>query len=145
MRFAEQITVTAPPEAVWAVYADVARWPEWTESITSVELLDGATTLAMGVRARIRQPKLPVAVWEVTAIEPGRSWTWVATAPGARTTATHAVAATPGTDGSTTVDSSLTQEGPLGWVIGRVYAGLTRRYLAMEAAGLKRRCEPASS
>lgn len=145
MRFAEQITVAAPPEQVWEVYADVARWPEWTESITSVELLDGATALAPGVRARIRQPKLPVAVWEVTAIEPGRSWTWEAKAPGARTTATHTVAATPGNARSTTVDSSLTQAGPLGWVIGRLYAGLTRRYLAMEAQGLERRCVSGST
>lgn len=142
MRFAEQIAVAAAPDRVWAVYADVTTWPQWTASITSVELLDGATTLGLGTRARIRQPKLPVAVWEVTAIEPGHSWTWVAKAPGVRTTATHTVAA----DGAgTRVDSELAQEGALGWLIARAYAGLTRRYLAMEAAGLKRRCESTGS
>ena len=142
MRFASDITIDAPGEQVWAVYSDVTRWSEWTASIVGVELLDGATDLVVGTRARIRQPKLPVAVWSVTEIEQGHTWTWVATAPGIRSTATHTVASTG--DGTCRVDSSLTQEGPLGWVIARVYAGLTRRYLAMEAAGLKARCESSS-
>ncbi len=147
MRFGDEITIDAPAEQVWAVYSDVTHWSEWTASITSVELLDHATgppigELAIGTRARIRQPKLPVAVWTVTEWEPGRSWTWVATGPGVRSTATHTVI--PTGDGTCRVDSSLTQEGPLGWVIARVYVGLTRRYLAMEAAGLKSRCESSS-
>jgi uncharacterized membrane protein len=142
MRFADEITIDARAEQVWAVYSDVTHWSEWTASITSVELLDGATDLVVGTRARIRQPKLPVAEWTVTEIEPGHTWTWVATAPGIRSTAAHTVV--PTGDGTCRVDSSLTQEGPLGWVIARVYAGLTRRYLAMEAAGLKARCESSS-
>lgn len=147
MRFADEVTIAAPAERVWVVYSDVTRWSEWTASITSVELLDDAPgtpagALAIGTRARIRQPKLPVAVWKVTELEPGRTWTWVATGPGVRSTATHTVVPT-GAD-TCRVDSSLTQEGPLGWVIARAYAGLTRRYLAMEAAGLKARCEASS-
>ena len=142
MMFEQTVAVDAPAEQVWAAYADVTRWSEWTASVTSVELLDDATELSIGNRARIRQPRLPVAEWTVTELEPGHSWTWVATAPGIRSTATHRVVATG--DGTCRVDSSLTQEGPLGWVLARVYAGLTRRYLAMEAAGLKARCESRS-
>jgi uncharacterized membrane protein len=141
MEFTHQVVIDAPIERVWAVYADVEHWSEWTASIRSVELLDGAS-LALGARAKIRQPKLPVATWEVTAFDEGRSWTWVATGPGARTAAEHVM--TPQADGATLVETRLTQEGPLGTVIGRVYASLTRRYLAMEAAGLKARCESAA-
>ncbi len=137
MRFDEHVTIAAPPERVWAVYSDVTRWPEWTASMTSVELLDGATVLAPATRARIRQPKLPVAVWEVTAFEAGRTWTWVAKAPGVRTTALHTLV--PVGDG-TRVDTAIVQEGPLGRLLAPLYAGLTRKYLAMEADGLSRRC-----
>jgi hypothetical protein len=37
----------------------------------------------------------------------------------------------------------VSQSGVLGSVLGRVYRGLTDRYLAMEAAGLKARAESA--
>ena len=141
MDFSHQVVIEAPTERVWAVYADVEHWTDWTSSIRSVELLDGAS-LSVGARAKIRQPRLPVATWEVTAFADGRSWTWVATGPGARSTAEHVL--TPQADGTTLVETRLTQEGSLGAVIGRVYASLTRRYLAMEAAGLKARCESAA-
>ena len=45
--------------------------------------------LGVGARVRIEQPKLRPAVWEVSALEPGESWTWVSRAPGIRTTAIH--------------------------------------------------------
>ena len=72
----------------------------------------------------------------MTDLQPGQRWTWVARAPGLRSTATHTVVPT---DGGARVESSLVQEGPLGWAIARAYAGLTRRYLALETEGLRRR------
>jgi hypothetical protein len=138
MRFDDEILIGAPADAVWRVYADVEHWSEWTPSITAVRFVDGAT-LAPGARVHIEQPKLPKAVWEVSAIEPGRAWTWVSKAPGITSTATHTLE--PLDDGTTRVCQSIEQSGPLGAVFGRLYARLTRSYLAMEAAGLKARCE----
>jgi uncharacterized membrane protein len=134
----DEITIAAPIERVWDIYADVERWPTWTASVTSVELVEGAA-IAIGSRARIRQPRLPKLVWTVTSVDPGRSWTWVTHAPGATTTAEHVLRALD--DGTTHVTQSIEQRGALGVVVGRLIRGLTGRYLAMEAAGLKRRVE----
>jgi hypothetical protein len=42
------------------------------------------------------------------------------------------------------VTLSLTYQGVLGRLMGRWTSGITNRYIAMEAAGLKRRSEAAS-
>ncbi len=138
MQFDDEIIIDANADDVWRIYADVERWPEWTKSVRSARYEQG-DALKPGARVRIQQPKLPTAVWEVHDIEPGRRWTWIARGPGVRTTAIHTVE--PVGAHTTQVHQTVIQEGPVGALIGRVYARLTREYLAMEGAGLKRRVE----
>jgi hypothetical protein len=138
MNVRDGITVHAPIGRVWDVYADVERWPAWTASVTTLELLDGPG-LRLGARARIKQPRFPRLVWTVTDIEPGASWTWVSRSPGATTTATHRLTAVDPT--TTRVDQTIEQTGVVGALVGRLAVRLTRRYLAMEAAGLRTRAE----
>jgi hypothetical protein len=78
-------------------------------------------------------------VWRVTEVEAGSSWTRVTRSPGATTTATHHVR--PAGPNRTVVQQVLDQRGPLGSLVARLMAGTTRRYLEMEAAGLKARSE----
>ena len=130
------IAIDAPIEVVWSVFTDVERWPTWASSFTSVELIDGP--MRLGAKARIRQPRLPTVVWEVTKWEPGRSWTWVATGPGARTEASHVLTAS---GRGTVAEQSIVSSGPLGRLVAFLYRSLTRRYLAIEAEGLKQRSE----
>ena len=61
MRFEQSIDVAAAAERVFDLYRDVDHWPDWTESVSSVERLDGVGPLEVGSRTKIRQPKLPVA------------------------------------------------------------------------------------
>jgi len=131
-----QIEIAAPSERVWTVIADVERWHEWTASITSIRLLDGP--LAVGARAEVRQPKLPPLVWRVTALEPGRFFDWEVRSPGALTVGSHHVE--PRGAGSLAT-LKLVQAGPIGWLVGRMMLNLTREYVSMEAAGLKKRSE----
>ena len=131
-----QIEIAAPSERVWTVIADVERWHEWTPSITSIRLLDGS--MAVGARAEVRQPKLPPLVWRVTALEPGRFFDWEVRSPGAHTVGSHRVE--PRGSGSLAT-LSLVQSGPIGWLVGRMMLDLTREYVSMEAAGLKKRSE----
>ena len=137
MHFEEHIDIAAPPQRVWAVMSDVERWPEWTPSVSRLELLSPGP-LAIGSKARIRQPKFPPAIWRVTALEPGVSFSWVSTAPGLVVSGQHAVAAR---DGGTQATLSLHFGGPLGGLWARVTRGITEQYLGFEAAGLKRRSE----
>ena len=132
----ESVAIDAPLEIVWSVFTDVERWPTWASSFTSVELIDGP--MRLGAKARIRQPGLPTVVWQVTQWDPGHSWTWTAKSPGARTDASHVLTRA----GSGTVaEQSIVSSGPIGRLAAFVWRSLTRRYLAIEAAGLKQRCE----
>lgn len=129
--------IAAPADRVWPVMSDVERWHEWTESITRVKRLDSGP-FAVGSKAVIRQPKFPPAVWTVTEIVPGRSFTWESVAPGLRVIGHHVVEPTP-TGSRATL--SLRLQGLFGGLWGRLTGGITQRYLGFEAKGLKARSE----
>ena len=135
--FSISVDIEAPPTRVWPVVRDVEHWPEWTASIRSIERLDTGS-FAVGSRARVRQPRTLPAVWEVTAIDEGRAFTWVTRSLGANATAHHIVDAR---GNGSRVTLSVSYGGPLGGMLGQLLRGLTQRYLALEAAGLKRRCD----
>ncbi|MCV7444164.1 SRPBCC family protein [Mycobacterium paraense] len=137
----DSIEIDAPPQLVWDVFSDVERWPEWTASVTSLTGQDGST-LAAGKRFAIKQPGLQKLVWRVSEIEPGTSWTWVHRSPGVRVTARHYVTALPG--GRTLVRQELDQRGVLGALVAQLMVKRTKRFLAMEAQGLKARSEQLS-
>jgi uncharacterized membrane protein len=131
------IDIDAPADAVWPVMSDGERWHEWTASVTSVRRLDRGP-LRIGSRALIRQPRFPPAVWTVTALEPGRRFVWKSGMPGMWVYGDHAVS--PLASG-TRATLTLTYEGLLARIMGRMTRGITLRYLNMEASGLKRRSE----
>ncbi len=133
--------IDAPAAAVFEVLADVARWPEWTPTVDSVEVLDDQP-LHQGTRARLRQPKLPTALWEVTDVEPGHGFTWVARGPGMATIATHTVA--DDAQGST-LTLGIEQTGPMGAVAAAVWGRLTQRYIELEAESLDKRVTHATA
>jgi uncharacterized protein YndB with AHSA1/START domain len=128
------IDITAPPGRVWEVLTDVEHWSDWTASVRWVRRLDEGP-LRAGSQAKISQPRIPTVDWTVSDLEPGRAFAWVTSGPGSRTTARHSVDPLPG--GGSRVRLSVEQSGAVGSLVGRLYRGLTDRYLAMEAAGLK--------
>ncbi len=132
------IEVEAPAATVWDVFTDVERWSEWTASIERVVPLDGAG-IEVGKRFEIKQPRMPKLVWEVTEVEPGTSWTWRQRSPGATTFATHEVV--PHGAGRTLVRQRIDQRVPVGVLTGILMLRLTKRYLELEAQGLKARSE----
>jgi uncharacterized protein YndB with AHSA1/START domain len=128
------VDIAASAERVWDVFTDVRQWPSWTASVSSLEPLDGPA-VEVGHRFRIKQPRMPVLVWEVTKVDAPRSWTWVVRAPGATTSATHEVS--PRGAGECVVTQEIDQRGVLGLAVAVLMRRLTRRYLALEGEGLK--------
>jgi len=138
MNIDNQVEIEADPAAVWAVFTDVGRWPEWTPSVTEAKGLD-SPGFDVGNRFSIRQPRLPRLVWEVTEVTPGRSWSWRSHSFAAESIATHELI--PAAPGRTDVRQRLQLRGPLGVLTAVTRRRLMRRYLDMEAAGLKHRVE----
>lgn len=132
--FSISVDIKATPERVWQVLSDGERWAEWTPSVTSVEMLDDS--LAVGSRAMIRQPRLPPALFKITALDPGKSFTWASGIRGiVYVHARHSVEPAPLGARATL---ALRFDGLLGGLMGRKMAELNHQYLRMEAAGLKR-------
>lgn len=131
------VDIDAAPERVWAVMTNVEAWPQWTASVTEIKRLDTGR-FDVGSRVRIRQPKLPPAVWTVDKVVSGESFTWVTGLPGFRSMARHHIERT---DGGSRVTLAIEQRGVIGEVFARLTAEMIERYLGLEAAGLKRRSE----
>ncbi|MGK5740019.1 SRPBCC family protein [Micromonospora sp. URMC 103] len=141
MEYGETITTTAGVDRAWAALADVTTYPRWTASMSSVQPLDDPA-LAVGHRFRIRQPGLPPTVWRVCELHDGHSYAWEAHAPGVHTVGYHRVTAE--ADGTTRISIGIRQTGVLAGVVALLIGAKTRRYVRMEAAGLKAAAEAGS-
>jgi uncharacterized membrane protein len=138
--FSVTVNIDAPPEKVFAVLCDVERWPEWTPTMTRVQRLDQGP-FAVGSVAQVRQPKLRPTVWKVTELE-AQNFTWVASAPGLRMKAGHAVER----QGlGSRVELSFEISGFMSPVVSLVYGGLIEEYVATESQKLKQRAESAAA
>jgi len=136
--FDATISVAAAREPVWRVLSDVAAWPEWLPTVTSVEPLDGSP-LEVGLRYTVRQPKLRPVTWVVTELEPPRRFVWQARSPGLLMVAEHIV--DEGPPGASQVTLRFSFAGFLGTLVGSLFRSVTERYLAQEAASLKLKVE----
>ena len=127
--------------AAWAVLRDVTDWPRWTRSMTTVERLDDGP-LRLGSQLRIKQPGMQPLVWEVTTFEDEAEFSWTNRSPGVRTVGRHLLHANG--DGSTRITLELRQTGPIAGLLNLMFGRRNRRYLELEAAGLKVASEAAA-
>lgn len=131
------VLIDASQSVVWSVTIDIARWPQWMPTVTTVKRLD-AGHLDYGSAALIKQPGLPEAKWVVTAIIPGERFTWETQVLGIRMIATHELA----TKGTRT--QSILRVEMSGIVAQLLWPHIyfaARRSLQRENASLKKRCE----
>ena len=138
MNLQQSADIRAEIKNIWATLVDIERWSEWTRTIEKIERLDHGE-FGIGSRARVHQPRIPVAIWTVTEFEPGRSFTWVSQAFGIRSVATHRLE--PRSDGTVSLTLGFAQTGWLARLVRSRAEKIAQEYLALEAQGLKRRCE----
>ncbi len=138
MRYEHTLRTTADPARVWKAMSAVTTYPRWTASMTEVTGLDGEE-LTVGGRFRINQPGLPTAVWRVTDVRDGEAFVWENHSPGLHTVASHRISRDG--DGNTRITLVLDQHGFLAGLIRLLTQRKTRRYLHLEANGLKAAAE----
>jgi hypothetical protein len=130
----------ANPSAAWQALQEVIDWPNWTESVTSIEGPPGDITA--GQSFRVTQPRMPQLVWTVTDVKNRRGFSWSAKSPGVSTVGHHWLS----TDDNnvTTIHVSIEQTGPLAWLVWALTNRRTKRYLQLEANGLAAASKQAS-
>lgn len=136
--FQTKVEINAPADAVWAVLADVLRWPQWLPTVTGVEPL-GPPELAAGARYRLTQPKLRPAIWSVVELVPQRKFNWESRSPGLHVLAGHVLIPLSGM--STSSLHNVTMSGPFTGIMDLFAGRLIREYVECEAASLKQRVE----
>jgi hypothetical protein len=138
----EFITATdAAPDRVWGALVDIEDWPSWTPSYKWIRRLDQGP-LRVGSRAKVKQPGLRSSVWEVTHLDEARGFTWASSAGGVRVVGRHRLIP----DGDATrIILSIEQSGVLAGLIGRLYGKRIRRFVQLEAHGIKAAAEAATA
>jgi uncharacterized membrane protein len=92
MRFEKSIDIDAPQQRVWDVLTDLEAWPRRIDTVEAVELLTPAP-LTKGSRVRLKQPKLPEGVWDVTVWDAPHYFEWTQKTSGITSVAGHRVEA----------------------------------------------------
>jgi ketosteroid isomerase-like protein len=131
------VDIDAPVHRVFQTLCDVEKWPEWTPTMLSVQRIDRGT-FAVGSQARVVQPKLRPAVWQVSTMNADANFTWTSTLPGLRMEAGHAVESA---GAGCRVSLTFAMSGAFSSIAGMMYGRLIAEYVNAEAQGLKRRCE----
>jgi uncharacterized membrane protein len=137
MEWTNTRVINAPSEVVWELATDVTSWPEYMPTVQSVERLEEGP-LRLGARALIKQPGQGRALWTVTELMPGKSFSWESRRQGVTMIGHHRVEADDAGTRSTLV---LTMSGRLAPVLGRMLGPLMRRVLRIENGCFAERAE----
>lgn len=142
MDIAHTITIDAPAERVWELTVDLGSLPRITPTVTSVDLLD-EQPVAVGTRARLKQPGLPPRVWRVEELDAPHRFVWTTRLLGVHMAGVHELA----TLGAERCQLTLRVlfDGRGSGLVGRLSRRSIARAIAQEAAGFARAATSAST
>ncbi len=126
----------AGPDAVWKVWTDVARWPEWDVS-KEIARLDGP--FEPGVCGWAKQRGNLGGSFTITAVETGRRWVTECPLPLGKVIFEHLLE--PVAEGHVRVVKRAEVQGALGSLL-RLLAPRMRRDTAESFAALQRQLSP---
>jgi len=131
--FEHSAQTSAGPDAVWALYADVAAWLTWDHGLEAVEL-DGPFTA--GTTGRITPHGMDTLPFTITWAEPGRGFSDETPAMGHVLRFIHEIQAMPG--GGARVTHRVEVEGPAADEMGPNVTGDTPEAVAALVAMAER-------
>ncbi|MEV6626142.1 SRPBCC family protein [Amycolatopsis sp. NPDC051106] len=102
-------TSTAPADAIWPLWADTARWPEWDAGVRSV-VLEGP--FAVGTAGTMTMDGMPPIPFTLTEVTEGRSFTDETRLPDAHLRFEHVLT---DVEGGTRITYRVTIDGPEGF------------------------------
>ena len=141
-RYDRTVHIDAPTPAVWAVIADVEKWPDWTPTILTVVRHDQGD-FGLGSTANVHPKGFPDSLLTVTEFTPGRSFTWEGKG-GVGITVRLAHIVEPDGDGAR-VTLSVIPGGPAAPFFGWLAARMSKKNVEVEAESLKKRVESAAA
>lgn len=133
--------INAPPDRIWPILSDVANWPRWLPTVTSVTPLD-SPEMKVGARFKVVQPRLLPAVWTVTDVVDNCRFIWESHTLGMLARADHVLK--PISAEATEVELRIDLHGLLSGLVAVIFGRLTRNYMQREAKSLKQQAEAAS-
>ena len=132
-----EATFEAEPEAVWNVWTDVARWPEWDVS-KEMSRLDGP--FEPGVSGWAKQRGNLGGSFIITEVNPGRGWVTECPMPLGKVIFDHEIEQLAG--GRVRVVKRVGVQGGFGPLL-RLFAPKMRRDIAESLVALGRQVSPA--
>ena len=138
MKWEHTLTVEAPAAVVWGLTVAIDNLPSVTPTVTSVERLDPGP-LAVGSRARLKQPRQAPAVWTVTELDEGRAFVWQTKRLWMTMVGIHRIEDLGGGTSRSRLGLELN-----GWgsrLLGALMGSMIRTTIATENAGLKAAAE----
>ncbi|MER7276449.1 SRPBCC family protein [Dactylosporangium sp. NPDC000244] len=139
--FRDTIAIAAPATVAGDIMKAVQEWPSWTASVSHVDRA-ASGPLTVGETVVVTQPKLRPSTWTVTKVD-AHGFEWSSdSAPGVRNVGGHW--AIDNGDGTCTAELTLSFAGPLARIVTLFYGSLIRRYIRMEAEGLRKAAEAAA-
>jgi uncharacterized membrane protein len=137
MKVQHQITISAPINLVWKTSIDIPNLPNWTPTIEEAKLL--SENFNIGSTVLLKQPDMPHAVWTVTSLDEGKSFSWETKVSGLKMRATHILEET--SSGLTKNILELKVSGFIAMILWPMIKSKITKALQDENQGLKRYCE----